>query len=131
MKGKTWNFITGQSQFGPKWIDKLPKWSFPVCIGDDYFQWFGIKIKTIRPLAGETLFMYWRRVVKIYKHAKYNYTVFQLGIHNFRIGHNGTLCTATDAYSCESYTAKSLWILGLFMQYDKSLEQEEPNEEQL
>ena len=124
---KAWRFLSGQSQWTPDWMDKLPGWTLPIYIGDDCFRWLGVKIKTYQPLCGETLFMYWRRVIKVYKRPEHNYIVFQFGIHSFRLGHNGTLNTTYSTYKSPRLWLVAVWILGVFMQYDWSTLDGGPN----
>lgn len=43
----------------PGW---LPLFITGEYLGDNTYRWFGIKIKT-KSFGGETLFMYWRRIL--------------------------------------------------------------------
>jgi len=59
---ETWWFVTGQSQWMPKWMEKLPRWMHPIYQGNNTFKWLGKVIKAYsRP--GETLMMCWRRII--------------------------------------------------------------------
>lgn len=62
----TYWFLSGQCQSAPKWFNKLPRFCSPIYIGDDCFRWFGLVVKVKYPMAGETLFMAWRRRFKIW-----------------------------------------------------------------
>jgi hypothetical protein len=54
-------YLTGQSQWMPKWFERLPRFLHPIYVGEYRFRWLGREIETPFSLAGDTLFMYWRR----------------------------------------------------------------------
>ena len=58
---RLFKYLSGQSQFAPKWFYSLPSFCLPVYTGKESFRWFGIEFKTPNGLAGDTLFMAWRR----------------------------------------------------------------------
>lgn len=60
---KTLNYFLGKSRVRPGWVEYLPDWALPICVGQDRFRWFGAEIQASRgQLDGETLFMYIRRI---------------------------------------------------------------------
>ena len=60
---RTYYFFTGQGQYAPKWLCKLPHWFQPLYQGNSTWRWLGISIKA-DSIGGESLLMYWRRRVK-------------------------------------------------------------------
>lgn len=57
---KTYLYLSGQSQWLPKWMEYLPPFCYPLFRPPSSFIWFGLEVKC-KSLAGETLFMCWRR----------------------------------------------------------------------
>ena len=57
---ETYWFFTGQSQWAPNWLDRLPDFFCPIYQGQQEFRWFGTTIST-DSIPGDTLFMYWQR----------------------------------------------------------------------
>ena len=60
----TYRYFTGQSQFGPYWLYRLPNFFMPIYQGDLTFKWLGITIPADSAFIGDTLFMHWRRQIK-------------------------------------------------------------------
>lgn len=60
----TYLYFTGQSQWAPNWLYRLPVFFIPIYQGNSTFKWLGITISTELAFVGDTLFMHWRRLIK-------------------------------------------------------------------
>jgi len=65
-KNRLWLYLTGQSQWAPKWTEKLPAFCLPVHVDHSTFKWLGRNFN-LAPYsyAGDTLFMSLRRRVVV------------------------------------------------------------------
>lgn len=54
-------YFKGEVQFPPTWFFKLPSFFWAFYLGNETFTWLGKTFHTPGALAGETLFMYWKR----------------------------------------------------------------------